>query len=182
MNAHHPAALVAVLALAACEVDRTPDVYLDRGSAVQQAREAGGAEVRDRVLAMGQALSRGNAADALTALSPADDAYVISPQAGLEITGEEQIAAVLGSLAAEPVPVNARDVGVTVGPGGNVAWFRASLASEGAAPARPPVLITGVYLLDEGIWRLVQAHLSVPAMTPPTQSPPAADADSVEGG
>lgn len=181
MKANRSAALVAVLALAACDVARTPDSYLDRESTAQQAREAGGAEVRDRVLAMGQALGRGDAADALVALSPAEDAYVIGPQAGLELVGPAQIGAVLASLAAAPAPVGVEGVQVQVGPRGNVAWFRATLTSEGSSPARPPVMITGVYLLDEGTWRLVQGHLSTPTTTPLPSSPPASAADSAAG-
>jgi hypothetical protein len=166
-----------ILLLGACDIEPTPADYIDRVSAVQEGRDAA-AEVRDRILAMGRALGRGNPADALVALAPARDAYVVGPQAGLEVRGPEQISQVLQSLAAQPVPFQMRDVVVTVGSRGSVAWFRALMEPSNGQAGAPSVHITGVYVLSEGAWQLVQAHLSSPVTASPPSSPPAEGADS----
>jgi hypothetical protein len=176
LKAFSGTALGLFLLLGACTIEPTPADYIDRVSSAQEGRDAAG-EVRDRILAMGQALSRGNAADALVALAPARDAYVVGPQAGLEVTGPEQIGVVLQSLAAQPVPIQTRDVVVSVGPRGNVAWFRALMDAEGPGDTAT-IRITGVYLLNEGAWQLVQAHLSTPVTVSPPTSPAEAAGDS----
>jgi Fe2+ transport system protein FeoA len=172
LNRFHTGALGALaLLLGACKVEQTPQALIDRRLPVQEERAAAAEELRDRLLAMGGALQRGDAAEALTALAPAPDAYVVSPQAALEVLGPEQIGAVLASLAGDPVAVEVRDVAVEMGPLADVAWFRAGMAVQREGVAETMVRITGVYLRREGEWRLVQAHLSTP-ITPPAPPPP----------
>jgi hypothetical protein len=174
-------ALGMLLLLASCEVESTPAEYIDRATPEESGRTAAAAEVRDRVLAMGQALGRRSSGDALLALAPARDLFVVGlDSAGSPGAGAERMGMILDSLAARPVPVLTRDLVVHVAPRANVAWFHAVLDGEGEEA--PAVRITGVYQLNEGAWQLVQAHLSAP-LTPPTPSNPAeADADSVEAG
>ncbi|MBW3627996.1 MAG: nuclear transport factor 2 family protein [Gemmatimonadetes bacterium] len=177
-------ALGTLLLLAGCKIEQTPGDYIDRPGTAEAGRSEAESEVRARVLAMGQALGRRNSADALVALAPAREVFVVVPGlANGEGRGQQQMVAALDSLAAQPGRVVTRDVVVNVGPRANVAWFHAVLAAEGDTAA-VGVRITGVYELSEGAWELVQAHLSVP-VTPPDPSPlnrqePAAD--SAEAG
>jgi len=170
-----------LLLLSACEVESTPAEYIDRAASAEEGRVEAAAEVRDRVLAMGQALGRRNSADALLALAPAREVFVVGPGAGDTTgSGSERIRAVLDSLAAQSVPVMTRELVVSVAPRANVAWFHAVLDGEDAQT--PAVRFTGVYELNEGAWQLVQAHLSAPVTPPSPSNPPEADADSVEAG
>lgn len=178
MNRFHTGALGALaLLLGACKVEQTPQSLIDRRLPVQEERAAAAEELRDRLLAMGEALQRGDPAEALDALAPAPDAYVVSPQAALEVLGPEQIGAVLASLASDPVAVEVQDVAVEMGPLANVAWFRAGMAVEREGVGESTVRITGVYLKREGEWRLVQAHLSTP-ITPPSPPPSPSEPDA----
>jgi SnoaL-like domain len=166
-----------VLLLSACEIEPTPADYIDRATSAEAGRAQAEAEVRDRVLAMGQALARRNPTDAFLALAPARELFVVGPGAETgDGPGPERIRAILESLAAQPTPVQARDVVVNVAPRANVAWFRAVLDGEGEDI--PGLRVTGVYELNEGAWQLVQAHLSNPLMPPSPSSPPEPGADS----
>jgi len=164
------AALFATLLASACEVQRTPAEFIDHQDPIAVLRDAAAEELQDRLLALGQALNRGNAAEAFLALAPAADAYLIPADREAALTGEERIAAELTGLVVPEGSVQLREVEVSVGPRANVAWFRARL--ERAAPADSSAFrMTGIYVRgDEGEWRLVQAHLSAP--TPPTDSLP----------
>lgn len=181
MKALRANALWMSLLLCACKIEQTPPDYIDRASSEEAGRAEAAGEVRDRVLAMGQALGRRNAADALVALAPARDAFVVGPwPAGEDGLGAAEIRVILDSLAARPVPVLTRDVVVSVAPRANVAWFQAALDGEGEDSTG--VRMTGIYELSEGVWRLVQAHLSAPVMPPSPPSPPEQAADSAEAG
>lgn len=164
------ASLCATLLATACKVERTPPEYIDHRQPITVVREAAAEELHDRLLAMGQALNRGDVAEALQALSPAGDAYVLTPQGEAPLTGEEEIAGGLDRFMTERAPVRVHDVLVTVGPRANVAWFRARLDPAEAAGG-DSFRITGVYVRgDEGEWRMVQAHLS-PATAAPDSLP-----------
>lgn len=163
------AALCATLLGSACKVQRTPMEYIDHQDPIAVLREAAADELQDRLLALGQALNRGDPAEAFQALAPAADAYLIAADREAVLAGEAPIAGALGELATPEGSVHLRAVEVTVGPGANVAWFRARLENAGAADSSA-YRLTGVYVRgDEGEWRLVQAHLS--AATPPTTLP-----------
>jgi hypothetical protein len=165
------------LLLSACEIEPTPVDYIDRATSAEAGRAQAEGEVRDRVLAMGQALARRNAADAFVALAPAREVLVVGLEGSAgEVVGPEGIRALLDSLAAQPAAVAARDVVVRVAPRANVAWFHAALDGDGEAPTGL-LRISGVYELNEGAWQLVQAHLSAPVMRPSPTSPEE-DADS----
>lgn len=176
-----------LLATSGCRVERTPPQYFDHQTTIEAEREAAAAELRDRLLAMGQALDRGNSTEALIALSPATDAYVVGPDSGAVVTGSEQIAAALSGLLEARAPVSAeiRNVEVGISARANVGWFRAELALPGHTPGNEPLRVTGVYVRDAGLWKLVQAHLSLPVSLQPadsTSSPSASAADSAGGG
>lgn len=166
------AALCATLLASACKVERTPPEYIDHRQPITAVRDEAAEELQDRLLAMGQALNRGDSSEALQALSPTPDAYVLAADGDAVLTGEEQIVGALTEIASLQGEVSMSDVRVNVGPRGNVAWFRAQLAHSGAT-GEGPFRITGVYLRgDEGGWRLVQAHLSVAAIAAPDSLAP----------
>jgi ketosteroid isomerase-like protein len=166
------AALCATLLASACKVERTPPEYIDHRQPIADIRGEAAEELQDRLLAMGQALNRGDSSEALQALSPTADAYVIAADGDAVLTGDEQIAGALVEFASLQGTVSLSDVLVKVGPRANVAWFRAQLVHSGATGGKP-VRITGVYLRgDEGEWRLVQAHLSTSASAAPDSLAP----------
>lgn len=168
--------------LAACKVEQTPAEYIDHADPIDVEREAAVDEIRDRVLAMGQALGRDNPAEALTALSPAQDSYLFLPTHDTLLAGPAEISGALQDLAERAGDLRMRDVEVTVGPRANIAWFRALLEVGGEPTLEGvPLRLTGVYVLDEGLWELVQAHLSLP-FTPPPPPSPDGGAAPVEGG
>jgi hypothetical protein len=155
------AALCALLLLSACKVELTPEEYFDHRGTARDQGETGAAEVRDRVLAMGQALSRGSARDALSALAPSGDAYIFGMVEGsggdLPAHAEGQLEALAGRVQ----PLSPDAVVLRQGPTGNVVWFRTRLVPQDED--RGEVRVTGVYVLREGIWNLVQAHFSTAA-------------------
>ena len=179
-------ALALLLATSACRVERTPPQYFDHQTTIEAEREAAAGEIRDRLLAMGQALDRGNATEALIALSPSVDASIIGPTEGMMISGSDRISALLDSLlASTEVSAEVRDVQVHIAARANVGWFRADLDLPGHTPGDRPLRMTGVYVRDAGLWKLVQAHLSLPFTLPPrdsTSSRSAAGADSAGAG
>ena len=175
------ALVCASLLASACKVQRTPPEYIDHTDPIAVVRDAAAEELQDRVLAMGQALNRGDVAEALRTLAPSADGYLVAPGGEAIATGDEQIAGVLGELATLRGPVRLRDVQVAVGPRANVAWFRAEAVSPEEANLAP-FRITGIFLRgDEGEWRLVQGHISAPtapdslAPSPASAATPPAD-------
>lgn len=171
--------------LASCKIERTPDAFVDHHTPVQEERTAAAAELRDRLLALTQALNRGDSGEAMAALEPAPDAYLVGPEAGAA-TGAEQIQIALQQVAdsAMQAEVVMRDLEVDIGPRQSVAWFRGSLHASGSTPEAPVLRMTGVYLRDAGVWRLVQAHVSRPVTEPappPPSSPTETAADSAGG-
>lgn len=173
------AALGAVLLLSACKVERTPPEFFDHGDRIEEIRESAAEELRDRVLALGQALGRGSPAEAMLALAPHGRAAIVAPVEGVVLMGPEQIGSALARLAATPVALEMRDVRVEVGPQANVAWFYALVEAPGSGPEGTLLRVTGVYVRDEGAWSLVQAHVSIP--TPAGESPDTLAAPPVAG-
>jgi hypothetical protein len=172
-----PALAAALLALAACRVDRTPDEYLNPRDPAQVERRETENEIAARVSAFAEALARGNQADAVAALIPAPETHVMGTDFndGRPRFGALGLAAALrdlelpgGAVARTPdlrVEADARE---------GLAWFATHLevlpvvGGAGAQPAR--LRVSGVFTRREGEWRLVQIHLSraeVPAPTPP---------------
>lgn len=166
MSRLKPAVMCTALLMSACKVERTPVEYIDHRASVAAVRDAAAEELHARLLAMGQALNRGDASEALQALSPASDAYVIIPDQEAILTGEEQIATALDGFANLEGSVRMSEVQVNVGPRATVAWFRAQLERSGGM-SDAPLRISGVYVRgDEGGWRLAQAHLSMITVAP----------------
>lgn len=185
MKAFRTAGIGTLLLLSACKIEPTPDEYFDKSAAEEADLGDAAAEVRDRVLAMGQALSRRNPDEALAALAPGRDLYVVGPAVelhdqptiGAGRTGVANLGAILAELGAEEEPVRTREVSVRIGPRGSVAWFHA-LLDVPSDSATPVARFTGVYLMNGGAWELVQAHLSTPTTIPAATSPEAPVADS----
>lgn len=174
--------LAAALLAPACKVAPTPREYFDHQMPAAVERQAAVEEIQDRILAMGQALNRGNTDAAMIALAPAPDAYVITPDDTLTRQGAEEIGAILERGASGPVEL--REVVVQVGPRQNVAWFRAVMVrTEEEGGAAQALRLSGVYVRNEGAWQLVQAHLSSPTLppAPPTESPEPAAAPAGGG-
>lgn len=168
-----PRFLIAFLAAATltsgCKVERTPEEYFDHQDRLSTGREEAAEELHDRILALGQAIARGNAREAMVALAPAPNLRVITPEPDLVLSGDA-LRGALERFASTPVAMEMRDVAVTVGPAGNVAWFQAKVDAPGSGPAGTVLRITGVYLRSEGAWELVQAHVSTPRT--PVNLPP----------
>lgn len=186
-----PALAAALLALAACRVDRTPDEYLNpRNPAEVEQREAAN-EIASRVAAFAEALARGGQPDAVARLMPAPDAYVMGTgfNDGRPRFGALGLAAALRDLDL-PTGAVARtpDLRVEADAREGLAWFATHLevlpvVGAGGQPQR--LRVSGVFTRREAEWRLVQIHLStaqMPAPTPPRpdsappQPSPASDA------
>ncbi|HWK90306.1 MAG TPA: nuclear transport factor 2 family protein [Longimicrobium sp.] len=178
--------LAALLALAACKVDRTPPHYLNpRDPAVVERREAED-ELGLRVAAFREALARGDRQDAVAALVPSVNAHVIGMEGndGRARFGAAGIAQALEPLRAGAGPAVARtpDLRVEADSRAGNGWFATHLellpvTAAGGDPVRARV--SGVFARQEGEWRLVQLHLSraeAPPVSPP--APPAPSPDS----
>lgn len=161
-----PRIFIAVLALctlsSACKIQRTPDEYFDHDDRLEASRAGSTDELRDRVLALGHAIARGNGTEAMVALAPAAELRIITPQQDVVLTGPEAIRATVDRFASTPIAISMRDVVVTVGPLGNVGWFEALVDAPGSGPDGTVLRVTGVYLRTEGAWEMVQAHISTP--------------------
>lgn len=174
-----------LLLLGGCKVERTPREYFDHARPAEVVQREAAEELRDRVLAFGQALVRGDELAAQAALAPAPDGYLLGPLDGQVLQGGERIAALVRRLAAlGPLAVDVLDVHVGVGPRASVGWFAARFQVPGL-PDSAGLRMTGVYVRDRGDWRLVQGHLSLaatglPALPgspyPDSAAAPAADA------
>ena len=175
-----PLALAAQLLLAGCRVEQTPDEYFDRGS-IEAERAASGGEVRDRLLAFVGSAARGDAAQALISLHPADGVDLVGP-AGLEVSGGEAIRALVTTMITTPVSVRVREIEVEAAPLGGVAWFRMVIEAPGTTAEPSLYQATGTYVRDGGLWELVQAHVAGPLTTGSSSSNPPDSAATPEEG
>jgi hypothetical protein len=172
----------ALLVLAACSVERTPQEYLDpRDPAVVERRESE-EELAARVGAFREALARGDRADAVAALIPAADAHVMGVQFndGRPRFGAQGITEALQSLRL-PTGAVARTPDLRVQAAtreGGLGWFATHLELlpvVGAGGEAQWLRVSGVFMRREGQWRLLQIHLSR-AETPAPARPDSADA------
>jgi ketosteroid isomerase-like protein len=163
---------VAVLG-SACKVERTPPEYFDHRKRPAAIAAAAAAELEDRIVAFGQAVSRGSVTEAVIAAGPAVDATVLTPRAGEVLTGPDGIRGALEEITRTYGRVRVISLSVAVSPEGDAAWFTTEIGEAEPESDAPSVLVTGVYLLAEGGWRLVQAHVSIPS---PNPAAPASDA------
>jgi hypothetical protein len=185
---HRTALVAALLALAACSVERTPQEYLDpRDPAVVERRESE-EELAARVGAFREALARGDRADAVAALIPAADAHVMGVQFndGRPRFGPPGIADALQTLRL-PTGAVARTPDLRVQAAtreGGLGWFATHLellpVVAGGGEAQW-LRVSGVFMRREGEWRLLQLHLSkaeAPAPTPADSADTATARDS----
>lgn len=174
---HRTALVAALLALAACSVERTPQEYLDpRDPAVVERRESE-EELAARVGAFREALARGDRADAVAALIPASDAHVMGVQFndGRPRFGPQGIADALQTLRL-PTGAVARTPDLRVQAAtreGGLGWFATHLellpVVAGGGEAQW-LRVSGVFMRREGEWRLLQLHLSKAEAPAPTRA------------
>lgn len=163
------AAAAALLVLAACKVEQTPQEYLDPTDPAAVERSESEQDIVARVSAFREALARGDRAQAVSALGPTADTYVMGVDFndGRPRYGAQGIADALadlrmpaGSVARMPdlrVQASTRE--------GGQAWFATHLEVmqvAGPATATEPqwLRVSGVFTRHEGDWRLLQLHLS----------------------
>src|SRR5690606_35064488 len=110
--------------------------------------------------------------DVVAALTPANEIQGFGPELSEPVDDATSLASALTS-AVDRRSVTIGDLQVNVGPQNNVAWFRAAYDLDGGAAE---LRFSGVFLRQEGEWRLVQGHVS-PPITP--EPPPEAAADTL---
>ena len=89
----------------ACKVAPTPREYFDHQTPAAVERQAVAEEVQDRVLAMAQALNRGDLTESMIALAPGPDASVITPLDSTAVQGADEIAEALRRSVGGPVEI-----------------------------------------------------------------------------
>lgn len=159
--------------LGACKIEPTPARYIDRPDRPAAEAAEARAELVTRLASIGPALSRGSRTDIQLALAPHAEIRAYAMDAAEVIDSGNALVSALERLAGDAAATPA-DVTVEVGPGQEVAWFRSRYpleAGEGVA------MMTGVFRLRDGEWRLVQAHIS--RLLTPMDPPPAASVDTV---
>jgi hypothetical protein len=156
---------VVVLALAGCRIQRTPPEYLDQRDPGEVDRQEAANEIRARVGAFRQALTRGDRGTAAAALSPVGLSHVIGLDAhgGLPRYGPGGLAAALDELEIPSVSVaRTPDLRVEVSLRQGVGWFatHVELFPVGGDGEPQSFRMTGVMARDRGEWRLAQVHFS----------------------
>lgn len=172
----------ALLALAACSVERTPQEFLDPRDPAAVERRESEEELAARVGAFREALARGNRADALAALAPSSDAHVMGVQFndGRPRFGPQGIADALATLRL-PTGAVARTPDLRVQAAtreGGLGWFATHLELlpvVGAGGEPQWLRVSGVFLRREGEWRLLELHLSKAEAPAPADSAAAGD-------
>jgi ketosteroid isomerase-like protein len=183
------AAAAALLVLAACKVAPTPQQYLDPSDPAAVERSESEQDIVARVGAFREALARGDRANAVAALGPTADTYVMGVDfnGGRPRYGAQGIADALGDLRL-PTGAVARTPDLRVHAStreGGLAWFATHvevLPVVGAGGEPQWLRASGVFTRHEGDWRLLQLHLSraeLPASADSVRA--AAAADSTAG-
>lgn len=175
----------ALLALAACSVERTPQEYLDPRDPAAVERRESEEELAARVGAFREALARGNRQLAVQALIPSADAHVMGVQFndGRPRFGPQGIAEALQTLRL-PTGAVARTPDLRVQAAtreGGLGWFATHLEIlpvVGAGGEPQWLRVSGVFMRREGEWRLLQLHLSK-AQAPEPARPDSADTAAV---
>lgn len=171
---------VVALAIAGCTIEQTPQEFIDRLETPGQEIAASEAEVRARLLSVTGAIQRRSGPDIEAALLPHSRVFVVGLLPGEEWRTGDEIAAALIQLRGEPAP-RFEDVVVEVVSTNNVAWFRGTFAGANVLDSIADVRISGVFVRQEGAWRLLQGHLSAPDAISP-RPPPPAPAGTAAGG
>jgi hypothetical protein len=176
------------LIAAACKVEPTPrSFYNHRNPAVVEMDESSG-EIRARVIRFVTALNRGDSIEAMEAMNPSEVVQVLGPSDADSMAGVGR-AALMSAMSRIRRPSGgiARAPDLRVGAGQAMGWFSTNvvlLPVTGSGDAER-LRLSGVFTRDRGDWRLVEAHLSQPGITPPADSavssPDSAEAQE-EGG
>ncbi|HEX8430469.1 MAG TPA: nuclear transport factor 2 family protein [Longimicrobium sp.] len=172
---HRSVALsAALLTLAACEVKRTPPDFYNHPDPTVVVKQEGEDEIRKRVLAFAQALSRADHAGATTALAPADLATIVGmdDNGGMVRFGSAGVDSALAELG-PPARALVRTPDLRVGMSQGMGWFAThlQLVPTGAGGTTQSLRFSGVFERDRGAWRLIQAHLSRAESAPATPRP-----------
>jgi hypothetical protein len=172
---HRSVALSAALVtLAACEVKRTPPDFYNHPDRAVVVKQEGEDEIRARVLAFAEALSRADHPAATTALAPADLAAIVGmdDNGGMVRFGAAGVDSALAELG-PPVRALVRTPDLRVGMSQGMGWFSThlQLLPTEAGDSTRLLRLSGVFERDRGAWRLVQAHLSRAESAPATPRP-----------
>lgn len=176
----HRTAAAALLLLAACKVAPTPQEYLDPRDPAAVERSESEQDIVARVSAFRQALADGNHAEAVAALGPTADTYVMGVDFndGRPRYGPQGMADALADLRLPPGVVRTPDLRVQASTReGGLAWFATHmgwLAAVGGTGETQWLRASGVFTRREGDWRLLQLHLS-------RAEPPAPDSARADG-
>jgi hypothetical protein len=178
---HRTLTVAALLSLAACTVERTPDKVLNPRDPSQVERRDAEQDVGAHVGAFLQALARGDRGQAVSAMSPVMDTYVVGVDGneGRPRFGADGLAAAVAELQVQPGALaRTPDLRVQADPQRGTAWFAGFVEmfpATGGVPER--MRMSGVFGRREGEWRLLQLHLSRPE-APPAAAPAATAPDS----
>ncbi len=136
------------IALAGCRIERTPEQYIDNQASRTDALLAARDDLAVRITSLGPALARGPAAvDSI--LAPREGISALGPAPGQRIESSRELIDLLIGLPAGRA-LTADRVEVTVAPG--IVY----------APPEAGFRVSGVFLRENSVWRLVQAHVSRP--------------------
>jgi hypothetical protein len=160
--------LVCLLTSTSCRIEQTPDHFIDNQLTAAEELTAAEDEIRRRLLAVGPAVQRGNVTALASALAPHTDVSIIGPEDGEVLATSTELLTSLTKLAGGE-PLMARTMAVTVSPRMDVAWFQSELASAVEAADDTEIRFSGVFIREEGEWRLVQGHLSQSIKVTPIQ-------------
>ncbi|MEX2571133.1 MAG: nuclear transport factor 2 family protein [Gemmatimonadota bacterium] len=166
-----PAALGALF-LAACTIEQTPERYIDRETTPVGEIETSRQELTARLLSSAVAVRRGDRIGLVAALSPTTDAVVLLSGDGSEETalGRGEVVETIIRLASG-AEVAMDDPLVTVAEPNNIAWFLARYRLLDDQDVESGLNFSGVFIRQDGEWRLVQGHLS-PSVSPNLRAPP----------
>jgi hypothetical protein len=163
--------LLLPLALAACKVEPTPRTFYNHRNPAGVELEESAGEVRARVTRFAGALVRGDSAQAMEAMNPAELVQVLGPADGdsMSAVGPAGLLRAIGRVR-RPAGGVARAPDLHVSTSQTMGWFSTHVemipvAAEGRAER---LRLSGVFARDRGDWRLVEAHFSQPA--PPADS------------
>lgn len=167
-----------LLLLSGCKIERTPGAYIDRLDTPEEEIQAATEELVDRLLSTAPSLQRRNASDVNTALTPDSELSGIGPM-GQVVSGGADLIRTLEDLTAGN-RVGMDDLRVEVDAGNDVAWFRSVLILTDQDDVVRRMPFTGVFVREEGEWRLRQGNLSAP-IDLPSDSIPQADSVAAAG-
>ena len=173
-------AAATLVALSACKIERTPESYIDPIDTPAGEIEASREELTDRLIATAAAAQRRDNPALIAALVPLSGAGFFGLEADEDSTSNAPVNALVDLFSQGEVAMT--EPVVEVGPGNNVAWFSTTYEVSAAPLDAASVRFSGVFIRQEGEWRLAQGHLS--RATPPTLPNPALPAapDTAAGG